>query len=574
MAYSPYVIVSTFSDGNSKSDCAMTRSSITQRKTSDEQHLTFHHHEDDEVYQSLSDADVADLVTNKTPPLTPTNVMQLQRKLGNRATLIIINRQPKGQPPQTNSVPFAGMKMVIPGAIQRDPSEDEGGAITRQDDIDEADVNDPAQAVELDGSDDEVKQDSNEIDQTISEAQQLQGTIPDANANENDNPMIISADSFDSDYDDDDDMKISNDLPAPSKTVKAQGVSVDDDGIDEYNNDDDSDGATAVNPVVASKIKQQKQHKKQMGTHIYGHQLAADSPLAAIKQGKVDAGRNATTGIQIAEATAAIKSASSLNDALSSVSDTSTDAGSDGVGSTLEKLAGIFEVPPINVLLPVAQAIFRIHAVIVKRKHMKAFKALMGNNKGDVKQAKKSKTALADKGAIGAYGYAKTKRGFWLRVIKAAISIGQLIARMITLITGGTATLISEAVTVAGSLSQGVIKVGQSLKGIYKMVMGKRGKRRLEGANWIVDAALDGDQEMLQFLVDGGALSKSFLFMREQAYKNEAEVSTDKIRLKKLEIMSKRPKTADEMKTYLETAEDLNILTLVKSQVAIMTKST
>lgn len=517
---------------------------------------------EEEFVSTSSSGDIAKMASGDSPPLKPKNVLQLQRKLGNQATMkIIARKQPTVSKSSDGALPFAGLKMVSKSTIQRDPLDGGGGG----DDDAKADSDekqDPDTAVELDGGDSEVKQESDEIDQTISEAQQLQGSIPDASQK---------------------DFTGQNQESKPSTESQAVDITDEDDDDDDYgvqvitpmDTDDDMDTPDASAPPVQNTvIKQKQKHKQKQGTHIKGHHLASEGVGAAIGQTVVDVGRNTSTTVEAAEAGVAIKSASSLKDALEGITDTSTDAGSEGISGLLGKIGTFFDVPPMNVILPVASLVYRIYAAVIKHKHMKAFKGLMGAHKGDVSKAKKSSTALKDKGTIGAYGYAKTKRGFWLRVIKAAITVGQVIARLVTVLSGGTAALVSEAVATAASLSNGIIKVGQSLKGIYKMIMGKRGKRRVEGANWIVDAALDGDAEMLQFMLDGEALSKAFLANRARLYKDEMEYSTDNEKLAKMKTLSERPKTTDEMQTYLEIAEELNLLLAVKNQVAIMTKST
>lgn len=525
---------------------------------------------EEEYIAASSSGDIAKIASGDNPPLKPDNVLALQRQLGNQATLKIVNRQPLTQQ-NSDANPFAGLKMVTPGTIQR---EDEDEVITRsnameQEDEDSDADNDPDKAVELDSNDNEVQQESDEIDQTISQAQQI--------------PGLIRTDSTDSDIDDNNDDVIVDGTDEDEAHDTGQGGAPSSDkpmmvDISDEDSDDDNDHENDYYKNQAkggfSAIAKHKGHKQKQGTHIKGHYLASDSLGMAATQLGTDTARNTGTVVEAAQAGVAIKSASSLKEALVAVGDTSKDAGSDGISGLLDKVATFFDVPPMNVILPIATLIYRIYSAVIKHKQMKAFKALMGNNGGSVKDAKKRSTALADKGTIGAYGFAKTKRGFWLRVIKAAINVGQVLARLITIISGGTAALISEATNTALALSNGIIKVGQSLKGIYKMITGKRGKRRTEGANWIVDAAIDGDQEMLQFMIDGEALSKAYLEARRRKFVDEAETSTDKDHLAKLELLSKRPKTTDEMKTYLQTAEELNTLVAVKNQVAIMTKST
>jgi len=537
---------------------------------------------EDEYIVASSSGDISKMASGDSPPLKPQNVLQLQRKLGNKATMNIIARQfTTSKKANQSALPFAGLKMVSPTTIQRaggdNPVSEESPL-----EIDDADEKDD-QAIELDASDKEVQEDSKEIDQTISEASQLPAMLNGQKVDQKDDVQgIVRSDTMDSDMDEDENGnnidftgQDENTKQATTGVGVSLGLNDDPYGDSDQDTDDENNGMNLnYSKVVSNQIVGQKGHKQMKGVNPKGHHLAAETVALGIRQGIVDGSRNATTGLQIAEATKAITSAKSLNDALTGIADTSTDVGSDGIQGVFSKVLGAFEVPPLNVILPVAMLASRIYGVFMKYKHMTAFKKMMKSNNGNVKDAKKKDTSLQDKGAVGAYGFAKTKRGFWLRVAKAAISVGQVIARLITLLTGGMAGLVSEAVVVSTSLSQGVIKVGQSLKGIYKMIRGTRGKRRVESANYIVDGAIDGDKELLQFMIDGEVLSKWFMDTNARKYQIAQEDGESQDKLDKLLIMASRPKTTDEMKTYLETAEELEMLQAVKGQVSMMTKST
>ncbi len=517
--------------------------------------------------------------------LRPNNVLQLQRKLGNQATMKIVARQKQLEKNNQDSpLPFTGLKMVTPDLIQREDDDDENaGPITRQDALDEKEVN-PNEAVELDGSDQENQEESNEIDQVIQEAQGLQ--IPQPNddligqdqgntpSTQNQAVDIANGDDEDSngvftqvvsqqttDYGDDEDSNGSFAQVASHQSI-------------DYGDDDDLTSSSVGNIGTNTVIKKRRRHKQKQGTHINGHYLAAQAPNPALGQAVTDTGRHVSTGIQMAQAVDAVKSANSFKGALENVSDTGRDTGSEGLVGMMKQVMQLFNTPPLSVILPIVPMIYRINAARIKYKHMKAYKNLMGANNGDKSLAKKRSTTLADKGTIGAYGFAKTKRGFWLRVVKAAISLGQVISRLITVLSGGTTAFVTETIALAGSLSSGVIKLGQSLKGIYKMIIGKRGKRRIESANWIVDAALDGDEEMLQFMIDSNALSNKFILKRKQEYLTYKLAPELQTRLDSLELLAKQPQTTDEMQIYLQEARDANMLLVIKTQVAIMTKST
>jgi len=523
------------------------------------------------IQSDMSEQGLADLASHNHAPLTPNNVIQLQRKLGNQATMQIINRQPKLTTQNTGTTPFAGLKMVTPGTIQREPN---GGG--GDEDKDEQTSSKPDEAVELDGGDKENNQESQEIDQTINKAKDVIGGITGIG------DEIVGFSTGD-DVDDDDEWSVSynedHDPIGPSpddvngtKLVGKPNVKMNPNAVNTADDDDNMDATWKPQGGHQNKvIKQQQKHKQKKGTVIKGKTLASESPLDAVPAAGIDIARNVNTGIAVKDATKAIKDASSLKDALSAVTDTSTDVGAEGIIGKLQKFLGVLNVPPLNILISIGTLIFRVASAKIKHTQMKAFKKLMEAGGGDTSLRK---GILADKQTVGSYAYAKTKRGFWLRVIKAAINAGEIIARMITLISGGTAALVTEATAVAMGLSNGIIKVGQSLKGIYKMIRGKRGKRRLESANWIVDGAIDGDQDLLQLLLDLDVVSGIWLDKRSFILTKNQKPGADKAYIKKLADLTRIPADKQQMQNYLKLLEEVDGIASFKGRVAAMTKST
>jgi hypothetical protein len=523
---------------------------------------------EDEYISTATSGDVAKMASGDSPPLKPQNVLALQRTLGNRATLNIINRTAKKAQSIDNAVsPFAGLKMVMPKTIQRVDEDDGSGGGDEDADVDEQPAPDPEKATDLDGHDNEIAEQDAEIDETISEAQQLPGMLNGGgSSDENDGSLP-------------DDPNV-----AATSAIPVNLGDDDDDNVDTFerqNTDDDIDDADlAPSPMTlnsgSNMNKISGQHnapvKQKKGVGYGKHQLGATTIGSELAQGGAAVARGASTTVDAADATDAIKAAVSLDSSLSAV-DSASDAGGEGVQGIMSSVGTFFDTPPMNVILPIVMLISRIHLAVVKYKQMKAFKAMMKSGGGNTKTAKKRSTALQGPDMVGAYGFAKTKRGFWMRVIKAAITVGQILARLITILSGGTAALISEAVGASLSLSQGVIKVGQSLKGIYKMIIGKRGKRRLEGANTIVDLAIDGNQDMLKFLVEGEVFGKAYWFTRNKKFKDEAEGDIPKERYEALEKLATKPQNIDEMKEYLKLAEKEDIIGNIKSQVVLSLKS-
>jgi hypothetical protein len=131
----------------------------------------------------------------------------------------------------------------------------------------------------------------------------------------------------------------------------------------------------------------------------------------------------------------------------------------------------------------------------------------------DYKTLLDSRTRLGAKATVGPlapeeqavftstmYAVPKVKRGIFSRLAKFLLKLGSMIAHIITLVSGGTATLASEAAALAFSLTSSAISVGESAKGLYKIIKGTRGKNRATNAKTLVDAAFNRQDEALTIL--------------------------------------------------------------------------
>jgi hypothetical protein len=104
--------------------------------------------------------------------------------------------------------------------------------------------------------------------------------------------------------------------------------------------------------------------------------------------------------------------------------------------------------------------------------------------------------------ASAEYGYAKVRRRFWGSVYRVVSVIVRTVMHFITLLSGGTAAMVSEGIAMAQSILDGLRVLFHKAKGFVKWLLGSRGKARTLNANQIVDSAIKGDKVALKLLVD------------------------------------------------------------------------
>ena len=244
--------------------------------------------------------------------------------------------------------------------------------------------------------------------------------------------------------------------------------------------------------------------------------------------------------------------------------------------------------------LPLLTFGMAVKAAVNRYRYAKSYDKLMEGQKDNSKAANK-------KVDIGSYGAEKTIRGTIINTFRAIASAGSFVAHLLTLLTGGVASLISETTAVALGLGKIAIRAGQLIKGAWKAFRGKRGKERLKNANTIVDMAIKGDEDMLQLLLDlnvfdtmwiwrlkrkglygkdvvmhnwksrGLANSNDFekINKAQHEFEQAKDVKVDRrIEIKHLKILKSKPETIDELKTYLKVAKSANALTDITKALA------
>jgi hypothetical protein len=504
---------------------------------------------------------------------TPKRMMMLQRTLGNQATMQVINRK---TPKTTLPSGFAQRSSVI----QRD-EKDGGNSAPVQDDQgqeqQEEQVEDPQ-------SDPEVAEQDAELDTIPPEAAEVEAIVSSAQGGDGDNTQQEqqSQGGDDSqqqdqgqDAADDQGQTVFHGQVGPAAPSSGATVST---SVDDGPDDDDSGASYQAQPATTT-IKKDKKAKG--NSHYTPNRLGGGNIVTGVIQSGVAASKAAEIGIDTTTAAYLIKEGSWIKSSTPNSVDVASD---DSASSVLDRMSSVGEylnAPPLNIILPVPTLLQRAYLAYMKYKHFKAFKDLADAAGGIDKASLKQKGGGADRQKISTYGYYKTRRGLWSRVAKAIMSLGQIVARVVTIASGLTAGMVSEGVDLALALSQSVMKLSESIKGLIKIILNKRGKHRAMVANRIVDIALSGDQDMLKFMVNSEALSKTWFAKISAGTKSGvanyfAGLGVDITKLPMVDqvALTMRPKNEAEMLDYLKLCERLGVLQALSVEVSSVMKST
>ena len=520
---------------------------------------------EEEYLSASSSGDIAKLTSGDSPPLNPQNVLSLQRQLGNQATLNIINRQ-TADSSSGDANPFAGLKMVTPGTVQRE-DEDEGGVITRSNAMDDMDEDngggDDDAKNALDAEDPDNQDDEAEFGKIEKQSSEVIEIIDKTN----------TTDDVPSDYDyreDDDDeysvLAVVSPVADPTDTDDSNNDAADQDQQDDKPSKKQSKWTgKGGSPNPKDTVGNQKLKIKGKDRVAFG--VGTDTSVT--KEGTKNVTKDAA--IFAGAVTAGQKIKEGLGQGA-----TASDLGAEVAVGGFQAFLNVMKIIGGQFLLPIGLLAQRIYGVVLKRKHMKAYKAMAddaGADKKDFADSKKKDVyAPKDDALLGAYAYNKTRRGFWLRAAQAGALAGQLIARAITFFTGGAAAIVSEAVDISLGLANAASKLGSSLKGLFKMIRLTRGKRRAEASNQLIDNAIRGEVRSLQAMIDAEVLSKSFMTQRKSA--NLMLSTPDKQKASDYKLLATRPKTPEDMQKYLHAAQRQKLIKTIKLQAAETMKST
>lgn len=99
------------------------------------------------------------------------------------------------------------------------------------------------------------------------------------------------------------------------------------------------------------------------------------------------------------------------------------------------------------------------------------------------------------------YGFSKVKRLVWMLILKIALKLIKIVAHIITLISGGTSSIVTESLALAASSASALRTLVTSAKGIYKHFKGTRGVNRAKNADTMVDLAKTGNVDAAALII-------------------------------------------------------------------------
>ena len=265
----------------------------------------------------------------------------------------------------------------------------------------------------------------------------------------------------------------------------------------------------------------------------------------------------------------------------------------------------IFKTLAIATLVAGFDIFYMVRQVGQAGENYTAYSRLAGENvtKEDKKKSKDKKGSLTTATQIGAYAMQKVKRAFIGRFTKFAMSVAQLILRLITILSLGSSAVVTEGANLSLSLSKSAMKLFNAGKGIFKYFKGTKGKRRTEASQNLVEGAVRGDKKMLRALVEADIFGSKWMSKMQYSLalrnkddlkndpnnKNKVKTSTSNFKWllraggfsfkytpteEDAKILEQRPNNEQEVAHYLKLLDRYGILNKVPEVVADSMKST
>ncbi|GEM_PF-7104891 len=105
-------------------------------------------------------------------------------------------------------------------------------------------------------------------------------------------------------------------------------------------------------------------------------------------------------------------------------------------------------------------------------------------------------------GRVAYYAFNKTRRAFRGTIVRATLKLVRWIAHIITVLSGGTTAVVTGAIAVSADISRSLMAIGKRLKGLYKVLTGKRGVGRKRNAQELMALATGGNMDAIQTIWD------------------------------------------------------------------------
>ena len=171
----------------------------------------------------------------------------------------------------------------------------------------------------------------------------------------------------------------------------------------------------------------------------------------------------------------------------------------DGI-ETVKTAGGVFEATFGSILsiawLPLVIGYEAVRAFKYNKKRRDGYKAAMDSHK-DAKDKQGVKLFNISK-----YAYQKTKRAFNYSMAKIALKIVRMIALIITLLTGGTSAIVTASIAAIAAVVETLGSLYRKVKGFFKKITGKRGANRQKNAEELVGLAKKGNVDAAQTIID------------------------------------------------------------------------
>jgi hypothetical protein len=171
----------------------------------------------------------------------------------------------------------------------------------------------------------------------------------------------------------------------------------------------------------------------------------------------------------------------------------------DGI-ETVKTVGGVFEASFGSILsiawLPLMIGYEAVRAFKYHKKRRDGYKTAMDSHKDATDE---DGIKLHD---IAKYAYKKTSRAFRYSIAKIALKIVRMIALIITLLTGGTSAVVTASIAAIAAAVETLGSLYRKIKGFIKKIRGTRGANRNKNAEELVKLAKGGNEAAAQTIID------------------------------------------------------------------------
>jgi len=174
----------------------------------------------------------------------------------------------------------------------------------------------------------------------------------------------------------------------------------------------------------------------------------------------------------------------------------------DGIGELLKTTFNAFE-KTLNMIIGFVWLPLLIGYEVVKAFHYHKRRRDGFKTRMDALEGKNDKTKEESKlYNVAKYGYKKTRRAFATSMAKIALRVVRMISLIITVLTGGTTAAVTGAIAAISAIVESSETLYRKVKGLIKIGLGTRGKNRQKNAEELVKLAKNGNVDAAQTILD------------------------------------------------------------------------